>query len=195
MPLILEGIVTTTNADGQPNISPMGPIVEPDLRTLILRPYQTSTTFQNLKRTGVGIFHVVDNVNLLARAAIGKLDPLPALSSCQEVPGYILDDACRWYAFRVCSRCDTEPRTRLDCEVLSHGHLRDFFGLNRAKHAVVEAAILATRMAWSSRSDLETEFTRLATLVEKTGGEEECRAFDFLFNYLRQSPDTCFADS
>ena len=73
MPLILEGIVTTTNADGQPNISPMGPIVEPDLRTLILRPYQTSTTFQNLKRTGVGIFHVVDNVNLLARAAIGKL--------------------------------------------------------------------------------------------------------------------------
>ena len=96
MPLILEGIVTTTNADGKPNISPMGPIVDRDLRTLILRPYQTSTTFQNLKRTGVGIFHVIDNVNLLARAAVGKLDPLPPLSSCQEVPGYILDDAWRW---------------------------------------------------------------------------------------------------
>ena len=195
MPLILEGIVTTTNADGQPNISPMGPIVDPDVQTLILRPYQTSTTFQNLKRTGVGVFHVVDNVDLLARAAVGKLDPLPALSPCQEVPGYILDDACRWYAFRVCSRSDEEPRTRLDCQVLSQGHLRDFFGLNRAKHAVVEAAILATRIAWSSRADLEIEFTKLAKLVEKTGGEEECQAFDFLFNYLRQAPNSCFSDS
>ncbi|MBB74298.1 MAG: hypothetical protein CMJ75_07275 [Planctomycetaceae bacterium] len=195
MPLILEGIVTTTNADGQPNISPMGPIVAPDLRTLLLRPYQTSRTFQNLKRTGVGIFHVVDNVSLLARAAVGKLDPLPALSPCLEIPGYILNDACRWYAFRVCSLADAEPRTRLECEVLSQGHLRDFFGLNRAKHAVVEAAILVTRMAWSSRAELETEFARLATLVEKTGGEQEHQAFDFLFNYLRQSPNTCFADS
>ena len=31
-------------------------------------------------------------------------------------------------------------------ETVAEGRRRDFFGLNRAKHAVVEAAILATRV-------------------------------------------------
>ena len=195
MPLILEGIVTTTNVDNHPNISPMGPIVDPSMQTLTLRPYQTSTTFENLQRTGVGVFHVVDNVELLARAAVGKLDPVPSLSRCRDVPGYILDDACRWYAFRVRSQADDTERSKLDCQVVSHGHLRDFFGLNRAKHAVVEAAILTTRITWSSRSDIEGEFQRLASLVDKTGGTVERRAFAFLIDYVRQTPNTCFAAS
>jgi len=40
---------------------------------LRLRPFQTSTTFHNLKRQRAGVFHVVDDVLLLARAAIGPI--------------------------------------------------------------------------------------------------------------------------
>ena len=54
--MILEGIVTTINADGTVNISPMGPIVDAALTRLELRPFQTSTTFQNLRRTGRACF-------------------------------------------------------------------------------------------------------------------------------------------
>ena len=73
MPFILEGIVTTRNEDGAVNVAPMGPIIDPDeaphITRLHLRPFQTSTTFANLARTRQGVFHVTDDVLLLARAA------------------------------------------------------------------------------------------------------------------------------
>ena len=68
--MIVEGIVTTLNEDGSPNISPMGPVVDEALTRFRLRPFQTSTTFKNLKRTGEAVFHVVDDVELLAKAAV-----------------------------------------------------------------------------------------------------------------------------
>jgi hypothetical protein len=92
---ILEGIVTTVSAAGAVNVAPMGPIVSGDSRTLILRPFQTAQTFRNLKEHGQGIFHVVDDVELLARAAVGKLEPLPALVPAARVRGWVLADCCR----------------------------------------------------------------------------------------------------
>ena len=48
--MILEGIVTTLNEDDSVNISPMGPLVDETFSRFLLRPYQTSTTYKNLKR-------------------------------------------------------------------------------------------------------------------------------------------------
>ena len=53
------------------------------------------------------------------------------------------------------------------------GRHRDFFGFNRAKHAVVEAAILATRTDFLPLAEIEAEYRKLAVLVDKTGGEAE----------------------
>ena len=70
MPFILEGIVTTRNEDGTINVAPMGPVVDPAeaprITNLLLRPFQTSTTYANLARTRQGVFHVTDaSVRLL----------------------------------------------------------------------------------------------------------------------------------
>ena len=100
----------------------------------------------------------------------------------------ILADACRWYAFRVRSIDDRQPRTEIVADVVDHGRQRDFFGFNRAKHAVVEAAILATRVALLPRAEIEAEFDRLAIMVEKTGGPREHQAFAMLRNYVRTAP-------
>jgi hypothetical protein len=67
------------------------------------------------------------------------------------------------------------------------GRLRDFLGLNRAKHAVVEAAILATRVAWIAPQEIRDAMARLAVLVEKTGGPSERRAMAFLIDYVAQA--------
>ncbi len=99
--MILEGIVTTLNVDGRANISPMGPIVDSCWFAGVPVRGQTSTTYANLKRTGQGVFHVTDDVLLLAQAAVGTPDPMPSLAPATEVEGLILTDACRWYAFRV----------------------------------------------------------------------------------------------
>jgi uncharacterized protein len=186
--MILEGLVTTLNADGAANISPMGPLVDPPMQRLVLRPYQTSTTYVNLKRHGEGVFHVTDDVLLLAQAAVGEPNPRPTLLPAAAVHGVILADACRWYAFRVQSIDDSQPRTEIVADVVDRERTRDFFGFNRAKHAVVEAAILATRVALLPREEIEAEFARLAPLVQKTGGEQEEQAFNFLREYIERAP-------
>jgi hypothetical protein len=181
---ILEGIVTTLNADGSPNISPMGPIVDDALNRLWLRPFRTSTTYQNLKRTGQGVFHVTDDVLLLAHAAIGEPTPPPATICAKEVAGVILADACRWYAFQIESLDDSQERTNILARTVDRGVQREFFGFNRAKHAVVEAAILATRVHLRDAREIMTELERLASAVAKTGAAAEHEAFEFLRRYI-----------
>ncbi len=82
--LLLEGIVSSLNADATPHIAPMGPIVNADFSRLRLRPFRSSTTYQNLKRTGQGVLHVTDDVELFARAAVGALINLPPLKSAKK---------------------------------------------------------------------------------------------------------------
>ena len=184
--ILLEGIVTTLNDDGLPHIAPMGPIVNADFTRLLLRPFRTSTTYQNLKRTGQGVLHVTDDVELFARAAVGQLTEPPRFVAAKGVEGVILADACRWYAFRIDSLDDRDERTQIVASVVEHGRLRDFFGFNRAKHAVIEAAILATRIHLLDADHIRSEFERLAVVVEKTGGRQEHAAFAFLQAYLRE---------
>ena len=68
-----------------------------------------------------------------------------AVRPTSVVAGAILADACRFYEFRVVELDDRDDRTRIVVETVAQGRHRDFFGFNRAKHAVLEAAILATR--------------------------------------------------
>lgn len=185
--LILEGIATTVNADGSVNIAPMGPRVDRQLTKFTLRPYAGSRTYDNLKRTREGVFHVTDDVELLAQAAIGCPEPMPELTEASSVRGYILRDACRWYAFRVRDWQEQNERTSLECEIVDQGRLRDFFGWNRAKHAVIEAAILATRLAWIDPSSLRRQFEELAVIVGKTAGDQEQRAFELLHSFVQRS--------
>ena len=182
--LILEGIVVTQDEAGGANIAPMGPRVDRGLTRLLLRPFQTAQTYRNLKTSRCGVFHVTDDVELLARAAVGQLDPSPALVPIENFPCPRLADACRWLAFRVLQLDDQTERTTIHCEVVASGAIREFFGFNRAKHAVLEAAILATRIGIVPDDELRAEFARLATPIAKTAGQQERRAFEFLRQYL-----------
>ena len=182
--MILEGIVTTLGPSDKLNIAPMGPRVEPNLDRFVLRPFQTSTTYRNLKDHGEGVLHVTDDVWLLAQAAIGSVEPAPEMFPATKVHGHVLANACRWYEFRVTQLDDREERTTIDCEVVYVGRLRDFLGFNRAKHAVVEAAILATRTEFLPIDEILADFSKLAVLVQKTGGDAEHRAFQFLLDHV-----------
>lgn len=172
--------MTTLSADGAVNISPMGPIVDESMTELVLRPYQTSTTYQNLKRTRQGVFHMTDDVELIAHAALGQPAPLPPLAPAEAMEGQIITSACRWYALRVRTLDDSQERTEIVCDVVDRGTLREFFGFNRAKHAVLEAAILATRVAFLPADEIRAEMARLKSPVVKTGGPAELRAFEYL---------------
>lgn len=183
--MILEGLVTTLGPDGAINIAPMGPIVNQAMSRLVFRPYKTSRTYQNLKARPVGVFHVIDDVLLLAEAAIDRMATLPATVPAKVVEGQIITDACRWYEFEVENFDDEQERTTLKSRVVHMGRLRDWFGFNRAKHAVLEAAILATRVHLLPRDEILSQLKALEVPINKTAGPQEHAAFDLLMNYVR----------
>jgi hypothetical protein len=185
--MILEGVVTTVGPGGAVNIAPMGPRVEGDFRRFVLRPFRTARTYANLKAHGEGVLHVTDDVQLLARAAVGEPDPPPELTPASRVRGWVLAGACRYYEFRVTACDEAGERAAFEAEVVHAGRLRDFFGFNRAKHAVVEAAILATRVGLLPAAEVEAEYRRLAVLIDKTGGPQECEAFAFLRAFVARA--------
>jgi len=186
MPFILEGLVSSTNADGSPHLAPMGPEADAAMDRLVLKPFQTSTTYQNLRRSGGGVFHVTDDVEQLARSAVGAMEPEPRWLDHHPIEGgWILAGACRWYAFRIGSVDDRAERVRMEAEVVERGGLRDFCGFNRAQHAVLEAAILATRVERLPADEIFAQLDRLRPLVEKTGGAAEERAWAFLDQFFR----------
>jgi hypothetical protein len=72
--VILESIVTTADADGVVNVAPMGPHIDNESFTgITLKPFRSSRTYANLKRSGVAVVHVTDDVEMIAQAAIGTV--------------------------------------------------------------------------------------------------------------------------
>ncbi len=189
MPLIVEGLCTTLNVDGSVNIAPMGPIVDPELSTFLFRPFRTSTTFANLSRTGQGVFHITDDVELIARAAVGALDPPPPTVSARDVVGAVLTGACRAYEFEVVSIDASQDRTEMTTRTLRVHRFRDFFGLNRAMSGIIELAVSATRLGRLADEQVLSQLEYWRTVIAKTGGPGEFAAFEFLEGHiLRQLP-------
>ncbi|HEV3142679.1 MAG TPA: DUF447 domain-containing protein [Gemmataceae bacterium] len=186
--MILEGIVTTVSPQGDFHLAPMGPRVEMGIQRFLLRPFPTSQSYQNLLAHPEGVLHVTDDVLLLARGAIGAVEELPQHRPAEKVRGFVLSDACRAYEFRVQSIDDSEVRVKMTCEVVNVQRFRDFFGFNRAKHAVVEAAILASRVHLLAPAEIASEFIKLKTIVVKTGGEQELQAFELLRRFVEEFP-------
>ena len=193
--MILEGIVTTISPEGALNIAPMGPIVDERMQRFVLRPFKTADTYRNLKAHGEGVLHVTDDVQLLAKAALGPVEPMPRVERATAILGYVLCDACRWYEFVVRHIDDREDRVTIETEVVHSARGRDFFGFNRAKHAVLEAAILSTRTAFLPLGDIVAEFRKLGVIVQKTGGPQEQAAFALLERHLQTCIDRRSTDA
>ena len=85
------------------------------------------------------------------------------------------------------------PRSRIDTRTVHHGVRREFIGFNRARHAVLEAAIYATRVHLLDRSFLLSEVDRLQVIVNKTAGPRELEAMDLLAKYIRSSVASGFS--
>ena len=185
--MILEGLVTTLDRDGSPHLAPMGPRVSDDFRRFVLRPFPTSNTYKNLLHHPEGVLHVTDDALLLAKAAIGAIDGFPPTRAAERVCGVVLEDCCRFFEFVVKLIDDSAERVTIEAEVVYAGRTRDFFGFNRAKHAVVEAAILATRLHILPLAEVAAEFRKLRVIVGKTGGPAEHAAMDLLEAKLREA--------
>ena len=183
--MIVETIVTTVSAAGALNVAPMG--VEWGDDALVLKPFLETATFRNVRETRVAVVNLTDDAGLFARAAI--TNPQPPVVAATVVPGVVLADACSWREVEVRTVDDTPPRSRIEMAVVHRGVRREFVGFNRARHAVLEAAIYATRLHLLPRTFVVAEFARLQAIVDKTAGPREFEAMALLTDHVRSTPE------
>jgi hypothetical protein len=182
--VIVETIVTTLDSDGNVNCAPMG--VEWGDDTIILKPFVETATYRNLTAARAAVVNLTDDVLLFAQAAIS--DPVFSTVPAQAVRGVVLADCCSWREVEVRAVDSRPPRSRIETAVVHRGTRREFIGFNRARHAVLEAAIYATRLHLLPRTFIDTELARLQVIVDKTAGPRELEAMGLLTDYVRSVP-------
>lgn len=170
--MILETLVTTVDAAGVPNCAPMG--VEWSDDRIVLKPYRETATFRNLQAAPEAVVNLVDDVMLYVEGALTS--PTFPSSPAERVRGVVLDAACSWRELRVREAETREARARFTCDVVHRGFRREFLGYNRARAAVLEATILATRTRMLPIDEIRAEYRRLRTIVDKTAGPREHEA-------------------
>jgi hypothetical protein len=179
--VIIETIVTTLDPNGSINFAPMG--VEWGDEIIVLKPFLETTTFRNLSATGMAVVNLTDDVMLFAQGAVSS--PQFPSTPAAVVKGVVLEAACSWRELRVKTVDATPPRSRIETQVVHRGVKREFIGFNRARHAVLEAAILATRTHLLPAEQIREEFARLQIIVDKTAGPREREAMAFLTQHVQ----------
>jgi len=182
MPFIVETIVTSLDGTGEPNVAPMG--VEWGEEELVLRPYRDTATYRNLAASGEAVVNLTDDVRVFAAAAISN--PSFATRPAAVVRGRVLEAACSWREVRAQEEEGSPERSRFAARVVHRGFMREFLGFNRAKNAVLEAAVLATRVAFLPADEIRSGFERLQVIVDKTAGDAEREAMDMLARHVRE---------
>jgi hypothetical protein len=191
--VIIESIVTTIDAAGTVNCAPMG--VEWDGRddsAIVLKPFLETATYRNVAATGAAVVNIVDDVRVFARAAISN--PEYPTVPAPVVRGVVLADCCAWRELEVAALDSTPPRSRIETITRHRGSNRDFIGFNRARHAVLETAIYATRLHLLPREFIDRELQRLQVIVDKTAGPREFEAMALLTEFIRSQPVRPAAD-
>lgn len=180
--MIVESIVTTLGADGRVNCAPMG--VEWGEEVIVLKPFLETATYRNVVASGAAVVNLIDDVRIFAQAAIA--DPVYPTRPAAVVRGVVLADCCSWREVTASRIDSTPPRSRIETAVVHRGVSREFIGFNRARHAVLEAAIYATRLHLLTREFVDAEMARLQVIVDKTAGPAEREAMAMLARHVGQ---------
>jgi hypothetical protein len=181
MPMIRETIVTTASAEGRAHIAPIGIIA--DGAGWIIAPFRPSVTLDNLQAVPFAVANYTDDVRIFAGCLTGH-DEWPT-TVADEIPVPRLAGALAHAELAVERVAADEQRPRFHCRVVRTVAHAPFEGLNRAKAAVVEAAILISRLEFLPREKVERELTYLEIAVQKTAGPTEQEAWDWLIAKVR----------
>lgn len=180
MPRIRECIVTTADREGRVQIAPLGLIEEGGF--LVVAPFRPSTTLDNLAAVPFAVANYTDDVRVFAGCLTGRRDwplipldgPVPRLAAALAHAELAVEDVT-----------EHEERPRFRCRVTREVSHAPFRGMNRARAAVVELAILVSRLGMLPRDKVESEIAYLEIAVSKTAGPEELEAWGWLMERVR----------
>ncbi|WP_018985414.1 DUF447 domain-containing protein [Methylophilus methylotrophus] len=184
--MIYETIVTTCSPDGEAHIAPFG-IQWHDDKVLIM-PFKPSTTLQNVLQTGFAVLNLTDDVRVFA-AAIAKKTAF-ATESVVDGKGVRLKECLAHHVLTLEHVEDDGTRPKLWMRVLHSESHAPFMGFNRAQAAVIELAVLVSRLQRLPIDKITQEMQYLQIAIDKTAGPREQEAWQWLVdcvnNHLAQ---------
>lgn len=180
MPRIVETIVTTSNGKGDVHIVPLGLIA--DGRQWIVAPFRPSKTLDNLIAHPYVVASHTDDVRVFAGLVAGRKDwPLTPATS---IDGYRLASCVSHWEMNVARVIDDDQRPRFICDVVHVESHSAWDGFNRAQAAVLELAVLTTRLNMLPAEKIESELKYLEIAISKTAGARENEAWGWLMEKI-----------
>ena len=184
--MIFETIITSVDLTGEPHIAPFGVRYEGDL--VVIAPYKPSTTLDNILATKCAVMNLVDDVRVFAAALTNRKTAnrnianreTGALVQANKINGFRLADCLAHVELELVELRDDAIRPQLFMKRVAEFNHKPFAGFNRAQAAVIELAVLVSRLHLLPKNKIMLEIEYLKIAMDKTAGEREMQAWGWL---------------
>ena len=191
--MIYEIIISSVNSHGDAHVAPFGIQIQAGL--VVISPYKPSVTLENILATNHAVLNITDDVRVFAGALTRR--QAWSLVYAEKIIGYRLVDTLLHQELRLVKVVDDVLRPQLHMEVLHEVQHQPFKGFNRAQAAVIELAVLASRLHLLTKDKVLSEISYLQIAIDKTAGERELQAWRWLTekveNYYAEQAGENFA--
>jgi uncharacterized protein len=177
---IFETVVTTLSPAGVVHVAPMGVryVATEVGADVVLMPFRPSTTLANIEATRCAVLNLLTDVRVFAGCVTGRRD-WPTLP-VDGFAGVRLACALGHVALRLVEQNDDVQRPRLLLARVHETTHAPFAGFNRAQAAVIEGAVLVSRLHMLPAEKVDSEFRYLQIAIDKTADAAELQAWGWL---------------
>ena len=189
--MIFETIITSIDSAGKPHVTPFG--IKYEGENVVVSPYKPSTTLDNILATKCAVMNLTDDVRVFAGAVCKRqnFSPLQNISLQTNIhAGYRLADCLAHVELELLEVHDDATRPQLVMKKVAEFNHKPFAGFNRAQAAVIELAVLVSRLHMLPREKIQSELQYLQIAIDKTAGERELEAWGWLIEKI----DNFYAD-
>jgi hypothetical protein len=173
---IYETVITSVAADGRVHVAPMG--VRYAGEQVVLMPFKPSTTLDNVLASRHAVLNVVTDTRVFAGCVTGRR-AWPTVAA-ERIAGQRLACALGHVELELVEHRDDVQRPLLRLARVHAVTHAPFMGLNRAQAAVVEGAVLVSRLHMLPMEKVETEMSYLQIAIDKTASAAEHEAWGWL---------------
>jgi uncharacterized protein len=180
MPRIVETILTTMSEKGEVHVAPLGLIQ--DGGHWVIGPFKPSRTLDNLRANPFAAASHTDDVRVFAGCVTGRKS-WPTVAAGKIIGGRLASCLAHW-ELKVDRIVEDDLRPKFHCKIVHQEQHKAWEGFNRAQAAVLELAVLTTRLNMLPAEKIENELKYLEIAIAKTAGPREVEAWGWLMEKI-----------
>lgn len=174
--MIFETIVISVDKAGQAHVAPFG--VRHEASKVIISPFRPSKTLENILSSKAASLNLTDDVRVFAGAITKRV--AWKLLPTDNIDGFRLDGCLSHVELKLEDVREDTERPQLVMQEIETVHHQGFSGFNRAQAAVIELAVLTSRLHLLPAKKVQSELKYLQIAIDKTAGQRELQAWGWL---------------